>query len=41
MLGNGLKEEEGRNEAKITIILLPVISEALGKANRRVRKKNP
>lgn len=29
------------NETEITLILLPVILEALGKANRKLWKKNP
>lgn len=40
-LGNGFKKEEEMNEMEMTFILLPVILEALGKANRMVWKKNP
>lgn len=35
MVENTLKGEEGRNETEVTFILLPIISEALGKADRR------
>lgn len=40
-LGNGFKGEEEINEMEMTFILLPVILEALGKANKKVWKKNP
>lgn len=40
-LGNSFKGEGEKNETEITFILLPVILEALGKANRKVWKKNP
>lgn len=40
-LGNGFKGKGEINETKITFILLPVILEVLGKANRKVWKKNP
>lgn len=40
-LGNGFKGEEEMNDTEMTFILLPVILEALEKANRKVWKKNP
>lgn len=40
-LGNVFKGIGEINETEITFILLPVILEALGKANRKVWKKNP
>lgn len=40
-LENGFKGKREINETEIIFILLPVILEALGKANRKVWKKNP